>query len=68
VAIAGWCIAGIETQPERWANRFHWIHREAQIFVARHQQEIVETATALFARGITTLPAEPAQKGIAHVD
>lgn len=68
VAIARWCIAGIEAQPERWANRFYWLHREARIFVARHREEIVKTATVLFGRGITTLPAEPAQKGIAHVD
>jgi len=57
VAIARWCIGGIEKQPERWANRFHWIHREARLFVVRHQREIVEVATGLFARGIITLPA-----------
>ena len=56
VSIARWCIRGIEQQPDRWANRFHWIHREARILVARHQQEIVELATDLFAKGLTTLP------------
>jgi hypothetical protein len=62
VAVARWCIAGIETQPDRWANRFHWIRREARLFVARHQREIVEVATVLFGRGIVTLPAEPAKE------
>lgn len=57
VAIARWCIRGLERQPERWANRFHWIHREAQFFVGRHQQEIVRAAVGLYERGIVTLPA-----------
>ena len=55
VAIARWCIGGIEKQPQRWANRFHWIHREARLVVARHCQEIVEVAAGLFSRGIMTL-------------
>ena len=62
-AIARWCIAGIEKQPERWVNRYYWIGREASLLVVRYAQEIVETATGLFAHGIITLPAEPAQKG-----
>ena len=67
-AIARWCIAGVEDQPERWVNRFHWIHREARLFVAEHQDQIVETAAALYGRGIVTLPAEPAEKGVERVD
>ena len=62
VALARWCIGGIETQPDRWANRLHWIRREARLFVARHQQEIVQVATGLFAQGIVTVPAEPAKE------
>ncbi len=56
VAIARWCIGGVENQTERWANRFHWIHREAELFVARHQQEIVDAAEGLYTDGIITLP------------
>lgn len=67
VAIARWCIRGVEKQPERWANRYNWIHREARIFVARHQQEIVDIATGLFTRGIMTLPVEPARR-LAHAE
>ena len=63
VAIARWCIRGIEKEPDRWARRFYWIHREARIFVARHHQEIVEVATGLFAKGIMTLPANGLRQG-----
>jgi hypothetical protein len=63
VALARWCIGGVETQPDRWAKRLFWIRREAQFLVARHQQEIVQVATGLFARGIITVPAEPAKEG-----
>ena len=67
-AVARWCIAGVEDQPERWVNRFHWIHREARLFVAGHRDQVVETAAALYGRGIVTLPAEPAEKGVERVD
>jgi len=60
VRIAQWCVRGIECQPERWAKRFYWIHREADLFVARHQREIVEVAAGLYQRGIVTLEAEVA--------
>ncbi len=66
--VARWCIAGVEDQPERWVSRFHWIHREARLFVAGHQDQIAETAAALYGRGIVTLPAEPAEKGVERVD
>lgn len=68
VALAHWCVRGVETQPERWANRYHWIRREARLFVARHQQEIVEVAAGLYARGIITLQADAAKDGKDHVD
>jgi hypothetical protein len=68
VIIARWCIAGVEGEPDRWANRFFWLQREAAIFVAMHRRAIVQAATDLFAHGIVTLPAEPAQKGTEHVD
>jgi hypothetical protein len=58
--IARWCIAGVEERPERSVGRFHWIHREARLFVARHRREITQSAAGLYARGIITLPAEPA--------
>lgn len=57
VLLAQWCIRNVETQPHRWVSRFNWIHREARIFVARHQQEIVDVATELFNNGIVTLEA-----------
>lgn len=58
VALALWCIRGIEGEPERWAKRFYWIRREAGLFVACHRQEIVAVAAELYARGIVTLEAE----------
>ncbi|MFB3894557.1 MAG: hypothetical protein ACE15C_21350 [Phycisphaerae bacterium] len=56
VALARWCIRGIEDEPERWTKRFYWIRREADIFVARHCQEILDVAAGLFGRGIVTVP------------
>jgi hypothetical protein len=67
-AIARWCTAGVEGQPERWVSRFHWIHREARLFVAAHREQIVQTAAILYARGIVTLPAELAQEGVDNVE
>ncbi|HOI54183.1 MAG TPA: hypothetical protein PLP01_02935 [Phycisphaerae bacterium] len=66
--IARWCIAWIEDQPERWVNRFHWIHHEARLLVAAHEGQIVQTAAVLYGRGIVTLPADTGEKGIEHVD
>lgn len=60
VALAQWCIRGIENEPDRWAKRCYWIRREANLFVARHQQQIVDAAKGLYANGFTTLEAEPA--------
>ena len=58
VAVARWCIEGRETQPDVWAKRHDWVRDAAEDFVAEHQQEIVEAAMGLFARGILTLPAQ----------
>jgi hypothetical protein len=58
IALARWCIGGIEKQPDRWANRHNWIHREARIFVARNREEIVEIARRLFPNGLATLSVE----------
>lgn len=65
-AIARWCIEGVESRPHRWARRHDWIHDQAASFVDAHKLEIFEVATALFGRGVITLPAEPA-KGESHV-
>ncbi len=59
VSLARWCIRGIEDQPERWTKRFYWIRHEADLFVARHREEIVAIASQLYERGIVTLEAEP---------
>jgi hypothetical protein len=67
VAIARWCIGGVEKQPDRWIRRYNWIHREARILVARHRQEIVEAAVDLFRQGAVTLQAEPAYPAPAQV-
>lgn len=66
-AIARWCIGGVEGQPERWSSRFYWIHREADLFVTRHQGEIVDAATGLYQRGIVTLEADPVRPRPAQV-
>ena len=58
VALARWCIRGTEDQPERWTKRVYWIRREADLFVARHQREIVDAAEGLYAHGFITLEAQ----------
>jgi len=68
VAIARWCIEGREDQPNLWAKRHDWVRASASEFVLEYQHEIVETAAGLYARGVITLPAEPAQEGTVHVD
>jgi hypothetical protein len=67
VAIARWCIHGREGEPDLWARRHGWVQAAAQDFIAEHRHEIVDSATALFGRGIVRLPALPG-KGVAHVD
>jgi hypothetical protein len=68
-AIARWCIRGIEDEPERRIKRFHWIRRQADLFVTRNQQEIVDVAAGLYERGVITLEAEPVRPtspGVPH--
>lgn len=62
VAIARWCIEGHECFPRSWKRRFDWLDEKATVFVDEHELEVLETATALYSRGITTLPAEPARE------
>jgi hypothetical protein len=38
-------------------KRLYWIRHEANLFVARHQEEIVDVASRLYERGIITLEA-----------
>lgn len=56
VAIARWCISGIEGQPERWARRHAWIHSLAERLVQKHELSIVEAARVLYLRGVVFLP------------
>lgn len=50
-ALALWAITGYESDPERWGPRINRIHREADLFVRRHQRSIVALAEKLFVRG-----------------
>ena len=65
-AVAQWCILDHEAEPQIWAERHEWVFSSAEAFVQEHQQEIVEVATALFSRGVITLPAQP-EEGTEHV-
>ncbi|MFN7020402.1 MAG: M50 family metallopeptidase [Phycisphaerales bacterium] len=56
VAIARWCIAGIEDQPERWAQRHAWLQTLAARLVRDHEQQIVEAARVLYLRGVVSVP------------
>lgn len=56
VAIARWCIEGIETQPERWAQRHAWLQTLAARLVRDHEQQIVEAARVLYLRGVVSVP------------
>ncbi|MBL9033099.1 MAG: hypothetical protein JNM80_15485 [Phycisphaerae bacterium] len=56
VAIARWCIEGIEDQPERWAQRHAWLQTLAARLVRDHEQQIVEAARALYLRGVVSVP------------
>ena len=56
VAIARWCISGIEGQPERWARRHVWVHSLAERLICNHERSIVEAARVLYLRGVVSLP------------
>jgi hypothetical protein len=50
--IAQFCIRGLESEPERWAQRYHLIHHVASRVVSDHRGEILAVARALFMHGI----------------
>jgi hypothetical protein len=58
VVLARFCIAGIEHQPERWAQRHAWIHSLAKRLISSHEKSIVETARVLYLRGVVSVPLE----------
>lgn len=56
VAIARWCIADFEREPERWAQRHAFVHALAQRIIRDHEQSIVEAARVLYLRGVVSVP------------
>lgn len=58
VALARFCVAGIERQPERWAQRHAWIQSLAKRLIRSHEKSIVEAARVLYLRGVVSLPLE----------
>jgi len=50
--IAQFCIRGLESEPERWAQRYHLIHHIAAQVVRDHRDAILRVATELFTRGV----------------
>lgn len=58
VLIARFCIAGIEHQPERWAQRHAWVQSLATRLIRSHEKSIVETARVLYLRGVVSVPLE----------
>jgi hypothetical protein len=49
--VAAFCTHTLETQPERWASRYHLVHETARRVVEDHRQQILAVARALFSRG-----------------
>ncbi|MBN8596520.1 MAG: hypothetical protein J0L78_02475 [Planctomycetes bacterium] len=58
VMLARFCIAGIEQQPDRWAQRHAWIQSLAKRLIRSHEKSIVETARVLYLRGVVSVPLE----------
>lgn len=58
VVLARFCIAGIEHQPERWAQRHVWIQSVTQRLIQAHENSIVEAARVLFLCGVVSVPLE----------
>lgn len=56
ITIARWCIAGVEKQPERWAQRHAWVHTLARRIISDHEKHIVEVARVLYLRGVVSVP------------
>ena len=55
VTIARWCIARIEKQPERWAQRHAGLHTLARRIINDHEKSIVEVARVLYLRGVVAV-------------
>lgn len=58
VALARFCIAGIEHQPERWAQRHAWVQSLARRLIRDHEKHIVDAARVLYLRGVVSVPLE----------
>lgn len=58
LVLARFCIAGIEHQPERWAQRHAWIQSLAKRLISSHEKSIVEVARVLYLRGVVSVPLE----------
>lgn len=58
VMLARFCIAGIEHQPDRWAQRHAWIQSLAKRLIRANEKSIVETARVLYLRGVVSVPLE----------
>lgn len=58
VALARFCIAGIEHHPERWAQRHAWVQSLARRLIRDHEKHIVEAARVLYLRGVASVPLE----------
>lgn len=58
VVLARFCIAGVEHQPERWAQRHAWIQSLANRLISSHEKSIVQTARVLYLRGVVSVPLE----------
>jgi len=52
-AIALFCIGGLEHEnPQRWVNRYYFVHVVAQRVVSDHRRQILAVASELFLRGV----------------
>lgn len=58
VALARFCIAGIEHQPERWAQRHAWVQSLARRLIRDREKQIVDAARVLYLRGVVSVPLE----------
>lgn len=58
VALARFCIAGVERHPARWAQRHAWIQSLAKRLISSHEKSIVEVARVLYLRGVVSVPLE----------
>lgn len=56
VVLARFCIAGIEHQPNRWAQRHAWVQSLSRRLIREHEKHIVEAARVLYLRGVVSVP------------